>query len=94
MEDDVEDVLREHPEVAEVMVAPLPLSDTVNRVHARIVPTPDADPDPKTLIASINAHARGQLPPHQVPRRIQLVEALPRTASGKLIRSQAVPIDS
>ena len=91
---DVEDVLREHPEVAEVMVAPLPLSDTVNRVHARIVPTADAAPDPKTLIASINAHARGQLPPHQVPRRIQLVEALPRTASGKLIRSQAAPIDS
>ena len=91
---DVEDVLREHPEVAEVMVAPLPLSDTVNRVHARIVPTPDADPDPKALIASINAHARRQLPPHQAPRRIQLVDALPRTASGKLIRSQAAPIDS
>ena len=87
---DVEDVLREHPAVAEVLVAPLPLSETVNRVHARVVTHGGQGEDETALLASLNEHARTHLPPHQVPRRIQFVDALPRTASGKLIRSQAL----
>ena len=89
---DVEDVLREHPAVVEVMVSPLPLSETVNRVQARIVTRPDHEGDEAAFLESLRKHARAHLPPHQVPRRIEIVDALPRTPSGKLIRSQP-PVD-
>ena len=85
----VEGVLSEHEGIAEVLVGPLKLSETVNRVHALVVASPNSANDRTQLLASITDFARQHLPPHQVPRQVDLVESLPRTTSGKLIRSQA-----
>lgn len=87
---DVEEALIKHTEIAEVLVGPLVLSETVNRVHAQIVPAAGIpETNHQDLIESITQFAREHLPPHQVPRQIEVVESLPRTPSGKLIRRQA-----
>ena len=86
---EVEDVLREHPAISDILVGPLPLSETVNRVQARIVVEESSTRDRQALLAEIRAWARERLPAHQVPRQFHLVPALPRTASGKLIRRPA-----
>ncbi len=36
--------------------------------------------------AELIAHARSQLAPHEVPKGVELVTELPRTASGKVQR--------
>lgn len=88
---EVEDVLREHAAISEVLVGALPLSETINRVQARIVAAETSPQDPQALLAEIREWARERLPAHQVPRQFHLVQALPRTASGKLIRRPPAP---
>ena len=71
-----------------LLVAPLPLSETINRVLAMIVlESRDASPEAQ-LVAEIRTWARERLPAHQVPRQIRVLESLPRTPSGKLIRKR------
>ena len=88
---DVEDVLREHDSIAEVLVGPLPLSETVNRVQARIVLEASICADQRDFITDLRRWARDRLPAHQVPRQFHLVQELPRTPSGKLIRKPPEP---
>ena len=38
------------------------------------------------LAEALAAHLEGRLPPHQRPRRIHVVDQLPRTDTGKLQR--------
>jgi acyl-coenzyme A synthetase/AMP-(fatty) acid ligase len=56
-------------------------------VKAFVVPAGDAEPSDK-LIAELQAHAKAQIAPYKYPREIVFVEALPKTATGKLRRSE------
>jgi 2-aminobenzoate-CoA ligase len=40
------------------------------------------------LIAELQAHAKATIAPYKYPREIEFVEALPKTATGKLRRSE------
>ncbi len=40
------------------------------------------------LVAELQAHAKAQIAPYKYPREIEFVEALPKTATGKLRRSE------
>jgi long-chain acyl-CoA synthetase len=81
---EVEEVLLGHPDVAEAAVVGLPDARTGERVRALVVPTPGATAGPEDLLA----HCRAELARYKVPREIELVEALPRTALGKLSRAR------
>jgi len=78
---EVERVLREHPSVQDVAVVGVedPLRGQV--VTAFVVPRGEADP------AEMVRFCKGRLAPHKVPRKVVLVEELPRTAVGKVRRS-------
>ncbi|QGG97080.1 AMP-binding protein [Actinomarinicola tropica] len=79
----VERVLHAHAKVAEVAVVGRPDPEWGHRVVAVVVP---ADPhDPPTL-AELRDHAKGQLPAFAAPREVDLVDALPRTPLGKVVR--------
>ena len=39
---------------------------------------------------AVRAHCRVRLAPHKVPRQVEFVDSLPRTASGKLRRAALV----
>jgi malonyl-CoA/methylmalonyl-CoA synthetase len=82
---EVEDVLLEHPAVAEVAVVGEPSDEWGEVVTAVVVPAADGDgQDPDALLA----FAAEQLAPYKRPRRVRYVTALPRNALGKVVRGE------
>jgi O-succinylbenzoic acid--CoA ligase len=81
---EVESVLLEHKSVAEAGVAGLPDADLGSRVTAWIV----AARDSAVSVDELERHCRARLAGYKQPREFRLVDALPRTASGKLLRRQ------
>lgn len=80
---EVEDLLSSHPAVAEAAVVGVPDEEFGQRLKAFVVRRPG-----HTLTAAeVKAHVRGQLARYKVPGQVQFVRALPRTATGKLRRT-------
>ena len=82
---EVEDVLLEHPAVAEVAVAGLPDPEWGEVVAAWIVPARGATPPAETELA---AFAGDRLARFKCPRRVVVVDTLPRNALGKVLRHE------
>jgi len=82
---EVEAVLRQHPAVAESVVLGLPDPEWGQRVAAVIETRAGQSPSADSLMS----FAREKLAGYKVPRRIAFVDALPRTASGKIQRREA-----
>ena len=76
---EVERVLLEHPDVVEAAVFGVADDDFGQRVCAAI--TGDADPD------AVRAFARERLPGSHAPKQVIVVDALPRTQTGKVRRT-------
>jgi o-succinylbenzoate---CoA ligase len=83
----VERVLADHPDVADVAVWRRPDAEWGERVVAWVVPRDPADPPTLRALASF---VRESLAPWAAPKELVLVDALPRTASGKVRRSDLV----
>jgi long-chain acyl-CoA synthetase len=83
---EVEEVIAEHPSVAEVGVAGLPDPIKSEIVAAWIVPRPGETVD----VDAIKAHCRLKLAPYKVPVRIEVRESLPKTLVGKVLRRELV----
>ncbi len=81
---EVEDVLATHPGVAEAAVVGAAEAGGLVKPFAFVVARNGARRE--TLAGELTALAAERLPPHQRPRRIEVVDELPRTATGKLQR--------
>ncbi|MBI4956855.1 MAG: AMP-binding protein [Myxococcales bacterium] len=77
---EVEDCLYQHPAVAEVAVVGVPHEKWGETVLAFVVLRPGATTTPAELIA----HCRAKLSHFKCPTTVELRDALPRTATGKL----------
>ncbi|HUO48521.1 MAG TPA: fatty acid--CoA ligase family protein [Acidimicrobiales bacterium] len=83
---DVEAVLLGHHEVADVQVVGRPDPEWGQVVVARVVPRDLRRPP---SLQELRAHVQARAAPWSAPRRLELVDALARTPSGKLLRGPA-----
>ena len=81
---EVENALFGHPDVAEVAVIGVPDEKWGEAVKAIVVPKPGMRPDPADLLAFAHKRIAG----FKVPKSIDFVDALPRNASGKVLKRQ------
>ncbi|WP_254543820.1 long-chain-fatty-acid--CoA ligase [Halomarina pelagica] len=77
---EVEELLFEHPEVADAAVVGIPDERRGETVKAFVVPTPDA----AVTEEEIREYCLERLAEYKHPREVEFVEALPRTTTGKV----------
>lgn len=82
---DVEAALCGHPEVAEAAVVGVPDELKGERIHAYVV-LRQGEHDLEKLRGDLVAFARNELGPVSAPSAIEVIAALPKTRSGKIIR--------
>ncbi|MFE5621236.1 fatty acyl-CoA synthetase [Streptomyces virginiae] len=78
----VEDVLYTHPGVAEAAVVGLPDDRWIEAVTAVVVPRGEVTE------AELMGYAREKLAHFKAPKRVLFVDALPRNASGKILKRE------
>lgn len=83
---DVESALATHPAVQECAVIAAPDEMRGEIIHAFVVPTPGAVTD-HALVTELQVWVKNAYASHAYPRRIDFVEALPKTPSGKVQRA-------
>jgi acyl-CoA synthetase (AMP-forming)/AMP-acid ligase II len=81
---EVEEVLAQHPGVADVAVIGTPHERWGEIVTAVVVPREGGAVDPDDLVR----FARERLAGYKLPRVVELVDELPRTPSGKVLKRE------
>ncbi len=79
---EVEKTLSAHPDVAEAAVLGVDDEQYGQRLAAFVVPAPGAS----TTVEKLKQHVRDNLANYKVPREIVLVDELPRSSTGKIVR--------
>lgn len=84
---EVEAVLYAHPEVIEAADIGVPNGIRDESVLAVIVPAPGSGLDPGDGPDVLIAHCRQPIGGYKVPRLFRLIEAMPKSAMGKILKS-------
>jgi 2-aminobenzoate-CoA ligase len=82
---EVENALYAHPAVQECAVVGVPCEERGQKVKAFVVAAPGSEPG-GTLARELQEHVKTAIAPYKYPREVEFVEALPKTATGKLQR--------
>jgi acyl-CoA synthetase (AMP-forming)/AMP-acid ligase II len=78
----VENVLADHPDIAEVAVVGVPDPRWGEVVLAVVA----SRGDHAITLEQMREHCRGRLGGFKVPKRVEIIDALPRNGSGKVLK--------
>jgi len=85
----VEEVIYQHPAVAEAAVIGIPDELHGEMPKAFVALKPDQDIKPNEIIH----YCRKHLGRHEVPRRVEFMENLPKSAAGKILKRKLREIE-
>jgi 2-aminobenzoate-CoA ligase len=83
---EVEDALVAHPMVRECAVVGAPDDTRGHVVCAFVVMADNAKADRELMTVELQNFAKGRIAPYKYPRRIEFLDAMPKTPSGKIQR--------
>jgi long-chain acyl-CoA synthetase len=83
---EIEEVLYEHPAVAEAAVVGIPHSELGEEVAAAVALKPGCDVNAEEL----RAYVKENVAAYKYPRHVWLVDALPKGATGKILKREVV----
>ncbi len=83
---EVEDLIQNHPKVQQCAVIGLPDKVLGKVVTAVVTPQPGEQIDEKEIIE----YCKGKIADFKIPKRVKIVDAIPRTATGKVLKYQLV----
>jgi bile acid-coenzyme A ligase len=84
---EVESALAEHPDIADVVVIGLADPEWGRRVHAVVQA---ADPAHPPTGQQVIQYAKGRLAAYKVPKSVEIIDEIPRTAATKVNRSAMI----
>ena len=83
---EVEEVLMTHPDVSLAAVVGVPHESLGEEVKAFVILNPDAKTTPEELVE----WSRGEMAAYKYPREVVIVDSLPMTATGKILKRELV----
>jgi long-chain acyl-CoA synthetase len=84
---EIEEVLYEHPDVAEAAVVSIPHESYGEEVGAAVALRPGA----RVTEAELRDFVKAQVAAYKYPRRVWFVDALPKGDTGKILKREIVP---
>jgi malonyl-CoA/methylmalonyl-CoA synthetase len=84
---EIEEVMREHPAVAECAVVGVADEEWGERVCLAVEAAGDVPP-----LAELQGWARARLAPYKLPRELRVVPSLPRNAMGKVVKPEVAKL--
>ena len=81
---EIEEILYEHPAVREAAVVGVPHAELGEDVAAAVVLKADADVSP----ADLRAFVKRQVAAYKYPRRVWIVDELPKGPTGKILKRE------
>jgi acyl-CoA synthetase (AMP-forming)/AMP-acid ligase II len=84
---EVEKTLAAHPDVAEASVIGVDDPEYGQRLAAFVVLKPDAGLDAAAAPDALKQHVRENLANYKIPRDITVLDELPRSSTGKILRA-------
>jgi long-chain acyl-CoA synthetase len=87
---EIEEVLYEHPEVAEAAVVGMPHPELGEEVGAAVALKPGATVTPDEL----RSYVKSQVAAYKYPRRVWIVDSLPKGPTGKILKKEITVPDA